>query len=574
MQNGFNRLRSTFFALCKGLNTPRALAAWILFRNQEYLQLVSLEVRAIDYNDSESFRRDYLVTEFLSKAKFLDLGVSRKETALRSFKESESRCLETNRRLRRFAESPIGHLRENAIMSMATRKIGAVLGNVSSIDWARCMWGPGNTFSLKGSVSLGDKLLEERISITPSALRYFSPIFGSDILWAQARGIEASAPFSPLSCEFDVVRGCRVTVVPKNAKTDRTIAIEPTGNIFLQKAIGSHIRHRLKKVGINLNDQTTNQRLARWGSKYGHLATLDLRQASDSVSRLLVWDLLPLEWASLLNDLRSSWYFMDGRWSYAEKFSSMGNGFTFELESLIFWALTSSVAEYLGQNATHVSVYGDDIICPTECAPLLIEVLDFVGFETNQKKTFVTTPFRESCGAHYFKGFDVTPVYQKELPDRREEVYRLANRLRRYSNCNYGGGLPGGPLISAWHACLLDFEVKHVLPEGDESDDGLLLSREELLSDRYSRLITVDHHTSSLRFPVYRYKSISKRGSHFANYYFWHRFRDNRPEEHHEVSSRPSRVEYDLAPRKIDAWTVRGRGRWITSKSHRFSVST
>lgn len=142
--------------------------------------------------------------------------------------------------------------------------------------------------------------------------------------------------------------GNKVTTVPKNSKTDRVIAIEPLMNMYVQKGIGGAIRHSLRSVGINLNDQTSNQRLAREGSLQGKLATVDLSSASDSVSLLLVEELLPPDWVAAIKLCRSPCGVLpDGSVINYQKVSSMGNGFTFELESLIFWAACSSVCQYL-----------------------------------------------------------------------------------------------------------------------------------------------------------------------------------------------------------------------------------
>jgi hypothetical protein len=69
-----------------------------------------------------------------------------------------------------------------------------------------------------------------------------------------------------------------------------------------------------------------------------------------------------------------------------EKYSSMGNGFTFELESLIFWGLARAV---VGNNGT-VGVYGDDVVIPSKLAPEFIELCQFCGFRVNAKKTHVS----------------------------------------------------------------------------------------------------------------------------------------------------------------------------------------
>jgi hypothetical protein len=112
----------------------------------------------------------------------------------------------------------------------------------------------------------------------------------------------------------------------------------------------------------------------------------------------------------------------------------MGNGFTFSLESLIFYAVAYCCTEYLNADTSFVSVYGDDVIIPTPVFELLSEVLGFYGFVVNTKKSHYDSPFRESCGAHYFLGFDVKPIYLKGRVSSLLAVYRLANAIRRFSS--------------------------------------------------------------------------------------------------------------------------------------------
>jgi hypothetical protein len=163
------------------------------------------------------------------------------------------------------------------------------------------------------------------------------------------------------------------------------------------------------------------------------LATLDLEAASDSISRKVVQLLLPPVWFELLDELRSPWYQkVDGSWVRLEKFSSMGNGFTFELESLIFWALASAASETLYRST--IGIYGDDVIVHRDVVPLLVEVFRTLGFRLNTDKSFVTGDFFESCGKHYFKDIDVTPAYQKCSPVDGVEACKLGNRLLRLAS--------------------------------------------------------------------------------------------------------------------------------------------
>jgi hypothetical protein len=168
---------------------------------------------------------------------------------------------------------------------------------------------------------------------------------------------------------FKVVDGSRITTVPKTGLTDRTIAIEPLMNVFLQLGVNRYFTRRLKKLWkYDLTDQTVNQRLAMIGALHGIYATLDLKAASDTIALMLCQLLLPPAWYDLLLDLRSPKGVLDGLIGTFEKISSMGNGFTFALESIIFGAITRHAMRRSG-NRGITSVYGDDLIVPTEVAP-------------------------------------------------------------------------------------------------------------------------------------------------------------------------------------------------------------
>jgi hypothetical protein len=206
------------------------------------------------------------------------------------------------------------------------------------------------------------------------------------------------------------LKPAKLSFVPKNAKTLRTICTEPGLNTLVQLGLGTHMARRLAAFGIDIRDQTLNQRRACEGSLTGALATLDLSSASDTIATELVYELLPLDWATLLNRARSRKVLLPtGRVISQEKFSSMGNGFTFPLETLIFWSLAAACCS----KDSDATAYGDDLIVPTTVYPLLVEVLTAVGFLVNQTKSYHTGPFRESCGKDYFSGTDVRPIYQK-----------------------------------------------------------------------------------------------------------------------------------------------------------------
>jgi hypothetical protein len=158
-----------------------------------------------------------------------------------------------------------------------------------------------------------------------------------------------------------------------------------------------------------------------------------LTSASDCVAYNLVKLLLPPDWFDLLNWLREPCTKLPhkgNRWQKLEKFSAMGNGFTFELETLLFLALTCALDPALKPGLTAL-VYGDDILVPTGHARDVISCLKFFGFRTNEQKTFLDGPFRESCGGDFWLGQPVRAYQLKSLPTEPHEWIAFANGVRR-----------------------------------------------------------------------------------------------------------------------------------------------
>ncbi|DAD49840.1 RNA-directed RNA polymerase, partial [ssRNA phage AIN000] len=220
--------------------------------------------------------------------------------------------------------------------------------------------------------------------------------------------------------------------VPKNSEIDRVACKEPEINMYLQRGAGLYLRRALKKRGIDLQDQSINQRLACVGSMTKTVATLDLSSASDLISTELVRKLLPDKWFDYLDAIRVKTVSIDGIDHELEMFSSMGNGFTFELESLIFFALSCAINRCYKIRG-RISVYGDDIITPTAIAALYPRIFSWFGFVVNPRKSFWKGRFRESCGRHYHDGFDVTPFYIRTKLSCVTDLCHQLNQLRYWS---------------------------------------------------------------------------------------------------------------------------------------------
>lgn len=383
---------------------------------EDVLAYANYEIDASAYGSSDQFKRDYAYVSFLRKWKgFKDKRINPEWTAFTAWQKAESLCFKTNKRL--FTESTTGiYSVAPAAIVAAQRKIAQILGR---LDVPRimelCRFGNGATSDLKRGATHAEKSREP--SVTFDAIPWVCrALTGDDYL---------GSVVGPLS-GLKIVEANRMVMVSKTVKTHRSIAAEPTLNSYVQQGVGRYVRKRLKQFGVDLGDQTINQDLASLAQSWS-LSTIDLSSASDTLCTNLVKLLLPPEWFEMLDDLRSKRTTYKGKRFVVSKFSSMGNAFTFELESLIFYALLSSVC-----STGVISVYGDDLIVHNDDYDSALKVLDWAGFIINERKSFTAgSRFYESCGKHYFDGGEVTPVYQKDVCRIPHDYVRLHNRLVR-----------------------------------------------------------------------------------------------------------------------------------------------
>jgi hypothetical protein len=152
-------------------------------------------------------------------------------------------------------------------------------------------------------------------------------------------------------------------------------------------------------------------------------------------------EVFPKGFMGMLRRLRSPMCRLpDGSLAELGMVSTMGNGFTFPLQTLLFAASCVVVCRYLGIPCVsggrwedrNMSVFGDDIIIDKRASRLLIHLLEMLGFVVNHNKTFVEGPFRESCGVDWFLGHDVRPVYLKRLRTL-QDCFVAVNRLILWS---------------------------------------------------------------------------------------------------------------------------------------------
>jgi len=249
-----------------------------------------------------------------------------------------------------------------------------------------------------------------------------------------------------------IVKGNSLSFVPKYTHISRSICTEPSLNMFYQLGLGHVMNERLKVYfGIDLIDQQFhNQELARRGSLGLGISTLDLESASDSVSRLMCREVLPGWLNRLLDKLRSPTAVISGREHELHMVSTMGNGFTFSLQTILFSCMVEAAARWRGVKLRYPSrwwdsltnslrvdhgdfaVFGDDIACPTEVVRYVIRLLEMAGFTVNRSKSFVEGPFRESCGTDFYLGVNIRGVYLRRL-ESKQDFFSAINQLNLFS---------------------------------------------------------------------------------------------------------------------------------------------
>jgi hypothetical protein len=423
-------------ALWEALDTPRSLGLFLRAKYGLWQEIAEARAEPLDYASGQMFRKDYLAVSFLRKYPGLDFRVDRKANALEKFVQCEEVCSETNALLLMHQRGAVKALSPQVerVLIRAQTKIAFVLGALDLDEvFEGGRWGPGVTSAVSTDATSSYNKFDVAPEANASCLPYARCAINCVPSWAR-HVLGVDYPASVLDSSITVVHGNRVTTVPKDALIDRIIAVEPHCNIFMQLGLGKALRRRLMRVGVDLdNGQARNTYMARRGALTGALATVDLSSASDTVSYELVRRLLPEDWFRAANAFRSHRYTLSKKKEEPirtyHKFSSMGNGCTFELESLIFWALAKCCLEEHALDDSDLCVYGDDIIIPVIAFPLLQRVLHFCGFAVNPKKTFASGLFRESCGAHFFGGLDVKPVFWKKIPSTSLEMIAMANQI-------------------------------------------------------------------------------------------------------------------------------------------------
>jgi hypothetical protein len=446
----------------------------MLLRNEEHTVLCGLSVRPENYQEPRQFAEDYQVVGLLRKSLNIpgQTEESRKAKALDKFLVAEAHNAETNARLSE-ATLPdwFGEFSSNVLRVLGPLDTEA-LDEIASLG----KFGPGAAVGVRSE------------GLVPSIKYDAKPVSTSDL-----------APYLPglmpwmvtdywgenLREKSGVVEGNRHFTVRKDWDIDRCAATEPLWNSFLQAGIGRKMVRRLMKFGVDLHDQRLNQALASMAELWG-LSTVDLTSASDMMCRELVWLALCYNgttvgkrWFHLLDTARSKSMKIGKDFRRLEMFSSMGNGFTFPLETIIFLAVIMTVVPW--QDRCLATTYGDDIVVPQRSVHRVVECLEYLGFQVNGKKTCLAGTFFESCGTDWFQGHEVRPFFlRKEDDSAAPYALQAANMLRAWCIKTYGELPARYKSLWGWCKGLIPRDWR-VLVSPEVGDVGLHVGRDEAI---------------------------------------------------------------------------------------------
>lgn len=511
----------------KCMDIARGLAAVFTGRLGPHHPLVKLVQRA-DWEGVASYAPDFsanaeqyfaaasLVALF-KKAPFLPVAKNPDETALLKFLDTEIECTKTNAifdacEANRFTFGPL----VERLLFVAQRKISHVLGDCPSLANLSFRFTSGASTELKKKdTSIRNQLMADlscsedmMYSGLAAAVLRLEPVWmglrsepvpddGSDIrdvflsrvgskiayekhlpsMLDGGRDYGGNVGYDAAYCTLTEIpvwvrlASSVLEFVPKTVFESRVIIKEPPLNKYVQTAYGDVIRDRLKeKVGIDIRRAAAlHSELARKSSITGKLATLDLTSASDLNAYKLIQSLYPHDWYMALSNCRTGQVVVEGRTLQLQKFSGMGNGFTFPLQTLTYYALVAACVEEVGGSPSDVHVFGDDIICPVECVALVKRLFHAIGLKLNPSKSFWDGPFRESCGADWLFGKNVRPIYIKShlsveklfiLHNSffRKHEYELAERVLTYIPTDFHifgpDGYGDGHLLSHEDHCV------------------------------------------------------------------------------------------------------------------------
>lgn len=221
---------------------------------------------------------------------------------------------------------------------------------------------------------------------------------------------------------------------PKDSGSVRGIGVQVAERIALQRGVAKGLREVVRQNPylhslMRFDDQTLQQRRAENASKTRAYSTIDLKDASnnirladiDTLFKNTPWGVFVLALADTMH------YFFEDAYTSHPMYGGMGNGITFEFETILFAAIIHLATFGAGKKSLEVEEihfsldgelpfgsFGDDMVAKTVVIDRIKEIFAALGYVMNEKKSFIDSPFTESCGKWYFTKnnftHEVTPI--------------------------------------------------------------------------------------------------------------------------------------------------------------------
>lgn len=278
-------------------------------------------------------------------------------------------------------------------------------------------------------------------------------------------------------------------LVPKGVNKKRGISFEPTVHQYYQQGIFRSLQKHFWKhpeMKICLEDQELSRHMCLAGSRNLRYCTVDLSEASDTVTWRLVrrifqhTKLLSALWQCRTEKVRLP----DGRVMVMEKYAPMGSALCFPIECIVFAAICFVACRHAGCRPDF-RVYGDDIIIPVEAFAEVLRLLEALHFRVNMDKTFGPySLFLEACGMEAFCGYDVSPcrlprrwdivkLRKGESPEKLTGAIELANRLYAFG-FNLARRYVVSEIRSAFKAVPFSVDPERGIYHPDPGNDHLI----------------------------------------------------------------------------------------------------
>lgn len=458
-----------------------------------------------------------MMKSFLKKFEY-DVNPSAEAAALEKFKQVNNDCLNwTPGSVDDELAVLLGEFKDSIYRFYYSGENPIISSFSQILDYGRC--GPGNSLGANGD-DFYSKLFSSTLTTTSEGLYTAYSIYTESHPIFLTANLIREEEYG----DFRIVEGNRLSFVPKNVDVSRCICVEPSLNMFYQLGVKHILEARLQSYfGIDFSvQQAKNRDLAQLASMFDkQWVTIDLSSASDSLSLKMLRSYFPRDFLTWLEALRSPYMKLpDGSQLELGMISTMGNGYTFPLQTMLFSCIVRAAHRIagvpwerpFGQSLGNWAVYGDDIICRIEVYPHVLRLLSHLGFKVNSTKSFDCGPFRESCGGDFFKGHQVRGFYLQNLSCA-QDAYVAINLLNKWTART---GIFLGRTVR-----LLMQMVKHessliYVPFAESDDAGLKVPKSSL------RKILLDVHTQSVQYRFWKPIQLKirfekKRKSSFVN---------------------------------------------------------